>query len=206
MSRDNTPLIYRSTFFYGLLMRVLHGSSYGDRYSAVAEFIPEGAEVLEVCAGDCELYRRQLRQKGVRFLGLDNSPYFAKAAERQGIPFRLFDLRESELPVSDYVVMHASLHLLAPIHVEITERLIKAARRRVIIAEPIRNMASSPNGLVAKITKFLTEPKGGGCDGFRFTEETMREHFQRFPEFIEERMSPDGRELIGVFRGQAPAE
>ncbi len=52
----STSLIYRSATGYELVMRALYGRHYADRMQAVAEQVPPGASVLELCCGPGTLY------------------------------------------------------------------------------------------------------------------------------------------------------
>ena len=54
----STSLIYRSATGYELLMRALYGRHYADRMRAVADEVPAGSSVLELCCGPATLYRR----------------------------------------------------------------------------------------------------------------------------------------------------
>lgn len=186
-------------------MRCLHGRHFVDRYRAIAELIPEGAEVLEVAAGDGLLYRHHLRQKNVRYLGLDNAPAFLASAARHGLPIRRFDLLKEAVPHADYVVLHATLHLFHDVAAEILQRLLDAARRQVIIAEPVKNMADSRNPLVSLLGRSLTRPHQQGQDHTRrFTAETFDALIRACPEHISIFPEPGGREHIAVLRGRAP--
>lgn len=197
-------VIYRSPLLYQAVMRCLHGRHFADRYRAIAELIPEGAEVLEVAAGDGLLYHRHLRQKNVRYLGLENAPAFLAAAARRGFPFRRFDLLTDEVPQADYVVFQATLHLFHDIAAEIVQRLLDAARRQVIIAEPVRNMADSRNPLVSLLGRSLTRPHQQGTDHTRrFTAETFGALIRACPEHISIFPEPGGREHIAMLRGRA---
>lgn len=62
-------LIYRSRAGYELAMFMLYGRHYSARYRAIANLIPYGAEVLELCCGPGILYERYLRYKDVAYRG-----------------------------------------------------------------------------------------------------------------------------------------
>lgn len=197
-------IIYRSPLLYHTVMRCLHGRHFADRYRAVAGIIPDGAEVVEVAAGDAWLYRHYLKPKKVNYLGLDNAPAFLKKAERHGVPFRNFDLLNETIPTADYVILQAALHLFHDLAPAILQRLLDAARHKVIIAEPVRNMADSSNPVISLIGKSLTRPHNQGTDhSQRFTPETFSSLMRACPEFLEIFPEPGGREHIAVLRGRA---
>lgn len=155
-------LIYRSAAAYELLMLVLYGRYYGGRSRVLAELVPAGASVLDLCCGPGFLYERHLREKGVRYLGLDVNPRFIARVQRLGGTGRVCDLRQAEaLPPADVVVMQSSLYHFLPDVEPLLERMERAARHRVIIAEPIRNAASSRNRLLAALARWQTDPGVG---------------------------------------------
>ncbi|HWF26421.1 MAG TPA: hypothetical protein VG275_13280, partial [Solirubrobacteraceae bacterium] len=67
----STSLIYRSARGYELVMRALYGRHYAARMAAVAEQVPAGASVLELCCGPATLYRRYLRRRAGSYIGVD---------------------------------------------------------------------------------------------------------------------------------------
>lgn len=205
MSRPNpTPLIYRSRLIYGAVMRFLHGRNYPNRYRAVADEILEGERVVEVCCGDCRLYEKYLAPKKVRYTGLDASPHFVRAAQARGLDVRLFDAAVETPPAAGAVILHAALHIFGPDPSGLVERLLAAASRAVIIAEPVANLATARNPLLSAIAKTLTRQRGG--EAFRYNRETFTSFVSKWPELI--RVSPglDPREMVAVFRGKSGAQ
>ncbi len=91
-------------------MRLLYGRHFGERYAAIAEYIPIGTSVVDVCAGDCYLYRKHLHRKSIRYLGLDASVRLVRWARRRGIEAREFNLWIDDVPGGDIVLMQASLY------------------------------------------------------------------------------------------------
>ena len=79
--------------------------------------------------------------------------------------------RRPPLPEADVVIMQASLYHFLPGADAIVERMLAAARERVIIAEPIRNLSTSRLPLVARLGRRGRPTRGAG-DG----------HAQRFDE------------------------
>src|SRR5215211_4230426 len=124
-------------------MLVLYGRHYPSRYRAIADLIPSGSSVVDLCCGPALLFNRYLRNKGVRYTGLDLNAGFIDGLVRNGASGMVWDLRKDDpLPEADYVLMQASLYHFLPDAAPIVERMLEAARRKVIIAEPIRNLAT----------------------------------------------------------------
>jgi len=201
-----SSLIYKHRSIYHILMRVLYGGHFRARYSAIAEEVPPGAAVLDVCAGDGYLYLRCLRARQVSYRALDISPELVRWMKRHGIEAYRFDVWRDALPAADVVIMQASLYQFLPDAARVIEKLLDAARERVIIAEPIRNLSSSNNPLVRLIAKRMTRPgEGDGqYEAHRFTSASLLDTFNRFPAFERSRLVPGGREMIGIFRGRRP--
>lgn len=197
-----SPLIYSSRLLYRLLMRGLyrHGG-YAARYELVGRLVPAGARVVEVCCGDCYLYERHLRAKGARYVGLDISESFVRAAQRRGIDVRMFDLWQEELPRAQVVIMQASLYQFIQRAREILTRLLDAADERLIVAEPVRTLSASHNRLLSGVSRWLTQPANApaGYTGDRFNEAELRSLFSQMPFLSETVLVPGGSELVGLF-------
>jgi hypothetical protein len=145
-----------------------------------------------------------LRHKNVRYTGLDISTQFIDRLRQRGGTGEVLDLNEVDrLPEAEYVVMHASLCHFLPNPQPIVERMLRAAQVQVIIAEPIRNMASSRWGIAAAIARRFTDP-GDGPSAHRFNEQTLDEFFRRFAEHVVTTCYvPGGREKIVILNGAA---
>src|SRR5258705_7630934 len=110
-----TSLIYRNASVYELAMLLLYGRHYPSRYRAIADLIPAGSSVLDLCCGPALLHRRYLKHKSVQYTGLDINKVFIDRLNRQGGCGRICDLRSEEpLPSADYVIMQASLYHFLP--------------------------------------------------------------------------------------------
>lgn len=136
--------------------RFFYGAGFDERYRAAADNIPPSSEVLDVCSGDCYIYEKYLKSKNVRYLGVDSSRGFRKSAWRKNIPFRLLDLRCDDIPAADYVVMLASFYQFYDMRENVLDKLLGGARKRLIIVEPVLNIAQSKSFLAAKLAKVLT--------------------------------------------------
>jgi SAM-dependent methyltransferase len=196
----SASLVYRSAVGYELLMLALYGRHYADRMRAVAGEVPDGASVLELCCGPGTLYRRHLRARTRGYVGLDVNAHFVQQLTRRGIDARRVDLAASDdpLPTADAVVLQASLYHFLPHPERILDRMLAASRDRVIVSEPIRNLASSNLPLVGRLGRRAADPGVGG-HAQRFTEETLEALMAGYRErTLRSFPIPGGRERVYV--------
>ena len=194
-----TSLIYRSASMYELAMLLLYGRHYTSRFRAIADLIPAGSTVLDLCCGPAPLYHRYLRTKDVQYTGLDINANFIARLVRRGGRGQVWDLRgEQALPAADYVIMQASLYHFLPDASPVVDRMLRAARRRVIIAEPIRNLTTSDSRFLSLLGRLFTNP-GAGEHTLRFTEASLAEFFSGYASRVVESFSiAGGREQVYV--------
>jgi len=196
----STSLVYRSARGYELVMRALYGRHYAARMSAVAEQVPAGASVLELCCGPGTLYMRHLRARAGDYIGVDVNERFVAALRRRGVDARRLDLADGAdpLPAADVAIMQASLYHFLPDAAAIIDRMLTAARERVIVSEPIRNLASSELPGIALLGKRAADP-GVGSHADRFTETTLDALMARYRErTVASFLIPGGREKVYV--------
>lgn len=202
-----TSLIYRSALGYELLMRALYGRHYRARLGAVAARVPAASTVLELCPGSGALYRHHLRGHVSRYTAIDVNPRFVARLRRLGAEALHRDLSRPEpLPRADVVIIQASLYHFLPDADELVERMLAAAGSTVIVAEPIRNLSSSPIGPLARLGQRATNPgQGGDAHQQRFDESSLDALMARFADRAREAFTiPGGREKVYVL-GRAPA-
>jgi hypothetical protein len=205
---SSASFLYSHRTIYHFIMRLLYGRYFGDRYAAIAAEVPARTTVVDICAGDCYLYLKYLRHKPVQYLGLDASPRLVAWANQHGAPARVFDLWHDDLPLAQVVIMQASLYQFTPHEEKTLSALLAAASDKVIISEPIRNLAASDNRLVAWIGHRLTVPaaQAGPYSGRRFDRDSLTAFFHACPAFEGSKLIPGGREMIGIFKGQSSSE
>lgn len=199
---QQASFIYSNQKIYQLVMRLLYGRNFRARYEALAAEVPPGAQVVDLCAGDAYLYRHYLRKKGVTYSGLELSPQFVAAGKAQGVAMQEFNVWKDKIPAAEIVIMQASLYQFLPNAESVLQKMLAAARRKVIIAEPIRNLSEEDSWL-GKLSRALTKPRpqDEAYSGQRFNETSLRKLFNSFAAFEREFLIPGGREMIGVFRG-----
>jgi SAM-dependent methyltransferase len=186
-------------------MRVLYGRYYAARDAAVAAHVPERASVLELCCGPARLYERELRGRTSSYVGIDANAGFVDRLRRRGVDARRADVETAELPRADVVVMQASLYHFLPQEraAAMVARMRAAALDRVIVAEPVRNLAQSRLGFVARLAA------GGaatadGAQPQRFDAASLRALMERFGDaVVHAGPAPGGREHVYVLRGSA---
>jgi SAM-dependent methyltransferase len=195
-------LIYRSARGYELLMRILYGRHYVDRMRAVAEQVPQGSSVLELCCGPGTLYERFLKHRAGSYIGLDVNEGFVNSLRRKGVDARVTDLfNETEpLPGAEVALIHASLYHFLPDAHKLVDRMLTAASERAIVAEPVRNLASSNIPVISLLGRRGTDP-GTGEQAHRFTEESLRALMARYSDrLLSSFPIPGGREQVYVLR------
>jgi hypothetical protein len=175
-----TGLVYRSALGYELVMRALYGRHYADRLRAVAEHVPPGASVLELCPGPGALYVRHLRRRGGAYTAIDVNVRFVARLRRLGAHALVRDLGQgADLPGADVVIMQASLYHFLPDADAMVDRMVAAARQRVIVAEPIRNLSTSAIPLLGSLSRRSTDAGAGGHEQ-RFDEESFDDLMARY--------------------------
>ena len=198
-----SSVIYRTAQGYELLMRALYGRHYATRMSAVAEQVPAGASVLELCCGPGTLYRRYLKARPSSYIGLDVNDGFVTRLRREGIDARRLDLAADPgpLPPCEVAIIQASLYHFLPDAGRIVDLMVAAARDRVIVSEPIRNLATSDVPLVGRLGRQAADPGVGG-HAQRFTEQTLDALMaSRGERIITAFLIPGGREKVYVLAG-----
>ena len=177
-------------------MLALYMHHYPARYRVIAGLIPDGSSVLDVCCGPAILYSRYLRPKAIEYTGLDMSSTFINRVIRKGGRGYVWDVRsDTPLPRAEYVIMQGSLYHFLPEPAPLINRMLAAATRQVIIAEPVRNLTSSTFPPLAAIARRLTKTDDGVPH--RFTEQTFDEFFEAFSPRVTSTFSlPGGREKV----------
>ena len=200
-----TSAIYRNAVVYEATMRVLYGRAYNDRDRALADVIPDGASVLDLCCGPGTLFHRYLKRKGVRYTGLDINAGFVARLLSSGAVGLVWNLEESRpLPRAEYVVMQASLYHFLPHALSVVERMMKAAERQVLIAEPIRNLLNSRVPLLAALARKCANP-GTGDQPHRFDEarlDGLLEPYRQRGQVVQARLIAGGREKLYVLAAE----
>lgn len=191
-----TSVIYRHPRLYRRVLALLYGRALRDREAAVARLVPPGVRVVDVACGDGGV-RHAL--PGRAYVGVDVSPVFVQALVARGVEAHRLDVAREDPPVGDVVLMLGALYQFLPDADPVVDRLQRAARRHVVVAEPHRNLAQARNPVVRAIARRATDP-GVASSTLRFDEASLRALFRRHgaTEVLATR-----KELIAVLPGRA---
>jgi trans-aconitate methyltransferase len=151
-------LVYRSPTVYRAAMAVLDRVR-AERNRVVVDAVAPGSSVVDLCCGDAAI-GAPLARKGCAYLGLDVNRRFVDSARARGLDARVWDARNGEIPQADVVCMLSSLYQFIPDERRLLERMASAARRRVIVSEPVRNWASGDSAMLRALALRLTQVDG----------------------------------------------
>ncbi len=188
----STGFAYAHPWTYSAIMRVLHWGEFETRYSAVAEHVPAGASVVDLCCGDAALAARIPQAKS--YLGLDANQRFIDHAKRRGIDARLWDARTMPIPQADIVVIQSSLYQFHPEDADLVRKAFAAATQRVVIAEPVVNWATHGKPWQKFLARRMTRVSGRKFD-FRHDEATLEALVRTLPSRRVD-MKRAGRDLV----------
>lgn len=192
-----TGFIYWHPMIYHNIMHILYGDGFYSRYEAILDMLPEGANVIDVCCGDCYI-AKFLARKNINYIGMDLNPRFIEHALRRGIKARLFNIKDSIVPRSEYIIMQGSLYQFMPSHRLIIDKLISAADKAVIISEPITNVASCKNSMTTYLAMLATRVNGNNFFS-RFTKDELLDLFKEYNVSLIREIK-GGKDLIGLFK------
>lgn len=192
-------ITYWHPFIYSLMVRFFFKEYYSKRYEVLRGLIENNSTVVDVCCGDCKIVEF-LKDKNIDYTGLDFNDYFVKTANAKGINARSFDIRADDVPEADYVLIIGSLYQFMPNHSHVLHKLLSAAKRHLIISEPIRNYTHSKSRFVAYLATMMTNP-GDGAKPYRFNEETFKKALTPFQKnIVKEFIATNDKEYIAVLR------
>ena len=168
---EKRGLIYYNIHVYRLLMTLLYGDKYRERFQVVLNLLGnEDVNILALCFGDTVL-AKYCRDNHKNWIGIDSNENFVSSARRQGFDAHQKELTELHaLPKSDVCIMIGSLYHFWD-NINAIMKLMLNSSKRVIISEPIVNF-SNGRGPVGSIARKLTAMKGSSS-GFRYNENTL---------------------------------
>ena len=132
--------VYWSPTFHEILKKIIRRKKKSDihkRLQEVCKWIPEKSSVIDVAAGTSRIYREMLRGFVGSYIAVEINLSFVKYLKGIGIEAIQMDIRKEPLPKADIVVMMAAMYHFKDQESEILDKLLGAARLRVIIVEPI---------------------------------------------------------------------
>ena len=147
-----------------------------DDLRLVAGAIESGSEVLDLCCGDAAI-APLLLAKGCSYVGLDLNERFVESGRARGLDIRRWDGKTLELPEeADVVCILSSLYQFIPNERVLIEEMIRHARRKAIVSEPVKNWTTSESALLRRLGRALTHVNGEVFEQ-RFDEESLRSAF-----------------------------
>ena len=196
MMKNNVSIIYKSHTLYSVLMRILYGKYFLDRYRDLKSYIPIGDTVLDVCSGDCNLYHFAIKGRN-QYTGVDLN--ISRLKKNKNVNQKQIDIIIDPLPEADIIILQGSLYQFLPNQKMIIDKLLFNAKKKVIISEPIINLANSKNSFIAYLAKHTVNP-GTGHKTKRFTKQSLDNLFQsNYKKIIESRFFiAGGRDLVYV--------
>jgi len=186
--------IYWTGIGYDLAMRLLYGRRWAVTYRDIADRIPDGASVVDVCAGTSRIYRDFLRHRNIDYLALDFNPRLVLAARQSGVKAQRFDIRNDDVPTADYVVMCSSLYHFRNTEDEVVSKLLAAARKAVIISETVDTLSNHGPSRFRDVLRTLTNPGYDADYRFRHDPESFNVLAARYGAVAE--LEPDSRNAI----------
>lgn len=183
--------IYWHPALYTFVMKMLCKEDFENKYEFLGKEIGD-LRVLDIGCGDCYLSRYVMKE---HYSGLDINKVFVRSAQKKGLAVETFDLRYDPIPEADVIVLSNVLHQLYPGHEEILLRIIRSARKKAIICEPVHHIASSKNRLIAWLARKMNDP-GYGSPAERLSKEELLALFEKYHV---SRVKIVGREAIAVF-------
>ena len=88
----------------------LYGPAYFRRFRELGACVENGSSVVDLCCGFGDFYVYALRDKGIKYTGVDLSGEFAVYAAKKGINVQQGNIENYEFPSADYYVMIGSLY------------------------------------------------------------------------------------------------
>jgi len=199
----STSIIYRFSWLYKAVMFLLYRDGYRERSQALAALIPEGASVVDLCCGPATLYFDHLQSRRVSYTGLDINTGFVESASARGAKTMVWDISgNTPLPKADYLIMQASLYHFLPDPHPVVDRMLEAAKKNVLLTEPVRNVADSSNPAWAWLARKLTNP-GTGDQPRRFNAQLLDEFlapYRAAGRLVDTYPIAGGRERLCVLR------
>jgi SAM-dependent methyltransferase len=190
-------VVYAHPLVYDAMLWLLYRGQPRRRFQRVAAEIPPGSAVLDLCAGTGMLHR-ELEGKRVEYTAVDVNPRLVAALRSQGIRARCSDVRSTDLPAADVVVMNSSLYHFHPDVDSVVRRMLAAARRKVVILEPVRNVADSGVSWLGRLAR-LASTVDGVTPEFHFDAASFERAMQAIPGLARIELLPGGRDMLAVF-------
>ena len=171
-------------------------SQYCKRFEIASNYINEGEEVLDICAGTGEL--RKFLPRKCKYNAVEASTSFASLMARDCIDCSIIDLHEgigSFKRKADVVVMIISLCQFRNTSVDSLLEDLKRIARRVVIVEDVIPKKTNMRGFIDKAMNYFC-----ATDFYRPTELLTRTEFESLMrDHGYEHIQNDKRYAIGLY-------
>jgi uncharacterized UPF0146 family protein len=193
---------YWNAFFYELFIKLIWRkmkSQEISRWKRAFVWVPSGSQVIEVAAGTGQFYREMLSNHVKTYIALDINPAFVKNMKSKGINAVQADLRKDPIPAADIVIIISALYHFKSAEPEFVNKLLSAARERVIIVEPVSrplNKATFYDKMRARLVDI-----GEGPIYQRYSVDELLNLCRRHAEILHYEHLPGNEFLIVLCRG-----
>lgn len=166
--------IYWSPGLYRLTMWLLYGRVFQERYRVVADLIPTGTKVVELCCGCGYLFEAFLRDRSIDYTGIDLLPSMLRRLRRLGAKVLSGDILELEVPEGDVCVMLGSLYHFHPREMEVLRLMARSSL--AILLEPVENISDQGHPLFRLAGRYLSYIQRTSSS-YRLTSKTLDDLF-----------------------------
>lgn len=190
--------VYWRGWVYDLFLWVVYRARPMARFRAVAEEIPDGASVLDLCAGT-GMFARALAGRGIQYTAIDINPRFVSELARTGLNVRCGDVTREPFGTHDVVTMNSSLYHFGPTPDALVRKMVDASRHKAVILEPVHNLADARLPLLARVARASATVDGVSPE-FHFTRDTFVDAMRRIDPRVSVQPEGGGRDMLAVFR------
>src|SRR5579872_6367027 len=171
---SGTSLVYKNIYFYRFLMNLIYAGNYKERFKKIIEVIDGIAprSILELCFGDTFI-AAYCKKKDISWQGIDINENFVKRAKRMGYSAICKDVLLADPFIkNDLCIISGSMYHFDPVQRIVLLKKILASSEKVIISEPIVNLASQ-KGIIGFIAR-RSANAGKGQESFRYNEKSLK--------------------------------
>ena len=182
---------YWNPWLYTFLKKLMYAKDFHKINRRIAKEIGN-LEVLDLCCGECYITRYINKEK---YIGWDMHKIFINYAKSIGINAEVKNVLKEDFKKSECVLMQCALYHFCPDHEIMIKKMLEAATKKVIIAEPIKNLSSSNNKIISFIAKRISDsPRAKGANK-RLTEQELTNVLEKYGF---KRIDIIGREMIAI--------
>jgi len=190
-------IIYKNISLYRFVITFLYGGKYKERFYKVCSFLKDDErKILELCFGDI-IVADYCRDNHKDWTGIDVIEGFVVHAKQKGYLAQQADICQMDLlPVCDVCLMIGSLYHFAD-HLDKILPMMLTSSRRIIISEPINNLANRKD-IIGTIASKMTAVNNKSVK-FRYAKNTLLEQLDMLKnkmEFHYAILDEDRRDII----------